>query len=119
MLSMLSQLLQTLQLLAQAVALLELSILSQFLPRGVEDVDPRHRKAFSILSQLLPYGFLLSRSAVAEQRASFQFFPSCCKFAEFFSKVVPSGDFQFFPSCCRGSGALHPYKPFFRQLRSS
>ena len=32
-LSMLSQLLQTLQLLAQAVALLELSILSQLLPR--------------------------------------------------------------------------------------
>jgi len=30
---MLSQLLQTLQLLAQAVALLELSILSQLLPR--------------------------------------------------------------------------------------
>ena len=50
----------------------------------------------SILSQLLPHHSRLQQGAEASVRR-----------------------FQFFPSCCRGPGKLAPYKPFFRELRSS
>ena len=115
-----------------------LSILSQLLHQPAALVDLQQHVIFQFFpsccggegwqstSSLTDFQFFPSCCIVTTVRGytvetvNFQFFPSCCRASGCASRAkCASAAFQFFPSCCRDSRALHPYKPFLREFRSS